>query len=281
MGPVLLAVTSAFLFGAMTVALRLALQRGGDAESGAFITVCVATVVVLPFALVEGGDLGGVWPFLLAGILAPGGSQVLFTLGVRDAGPSRTSVVVGTAPVFAVAIALVVLDEPVVGGLVLGAFLIVAGAIALVGERTRPEHFRAIGLLFALGATLLFASRDNIVRWLAGGTTVQPSLAACATLVAGGACILAFLLATGRRPRRAALPLFAPAGILFGLSYVTLFAAFYRGRVSVVSPLVAMEALWGVLLSALVFGRAERVGARLVLGATLVVAGGVLIGIVR
>jgi uncharacterized membrane protein len=62
---------------------------------------------------------------------------------------------------------------------------------------------------------------------------------------------------------------------------VTLFAAFYRGRVSVVSPLVAMESLWGVVLSALVFGRAERVGARLVLGATLVVVGGVLIGIVR
>ncbi len=281
MAPVLLAATSAFLFGAMTVALRIALQRGGDAESGAFLTVCVAIAVVLPFALVSGGDIGGVWPFLLAGILAPGGSQVLFTLAVRDAGPSRTSVVVGTAPAFAVALALVFLDEPFEAGLLLGALLIVCGAIALVGERRRPEHFRAIGLVFALGATLLFASRDNLVRWLSEDTPVEPSLAACATLAAGGACILAFLLATGRRPRRAALPLFAPAGILFGLSYVTLFAAFYRGRVSIVSPLVAMESLWGVVLSALVLGRAERIGARLVLGAMFIVAGGVLIGVLR
>ena len=90
-----------------------------------------------------------------------------------------------------------------------------------------------------------------------------------------------FLLATGRRPRRPGIPLFAPAGILFGLSYVTLFAAFYRGRVSVVSPLVAMESLWGVVLSAIVLGSSERIGPRLVLGATLIVAGGVLIGVFR
>ena len=42
----------------------------------------------------------------------PGSSQLLFTLAVRDAGPSRTSVTVGTAPLFSVAIALVLLDEP-------------------------------------------------------------------------------------------------------------------------------------------------------------------------
>ena len=98
MGPVLLAVTSAFLFGAMTVALRLALQRGGDAETGAFITVCVAIVVVLPFALVEGGDLRGVWPFLLAGLLQPGIGQLLVTIAIREAGASRASVVLGSAP---------------------------------------------------------------------------------------------------------------------------------------------------------------------------------------
>jgi uncharacterized membrane protein len=69
--------------------------------------------------------------------------------------------------------------------------------------------------------------------------------------------------------------------VLFGLSYVSLFAAFYGGRVSVVSPLVATESLWGVALSALVLGRSEGIGARVVGGAALVVAGGVLIGLSR
>ena len=150
MEPALLAVTSAFLFGAMTVALRIALQRGAEAEAGAFLTVLVAFLVVLPFALVAGGELAGAWPFLLAGVLGPGASQVLFTLGVRDAGASRASVVVGTAPLFAVAIALVFLDEPLEAGLVVGALLIVGGGIALASERRRPERFRAVGLVYAL-----------------------------------------------------------------------------------------------------------------------------------
>ena len=61
-------------------------------------------------------ELAGLWPFLLAGVLGPGISQVLFTFAVRDAGPSRTSAAVGTAPLFAVFFAVVLLDEPLVAG---------------------------------------------------------------------------------------------------------------------------------------------------------------------
>ena len=46
-----------------------------------------------------------------------------------------------------------------------------------------------------------------------------------------------------------------------------------------ISRIVATECLWGVGLSALVLGASEGVGLRLALGAVLVVAGGVLIGV--
>ena len=72
--------------------------------------------------------------------------------------------------------------------------------------------------------------------------------------------------------RRAFAP-FAPAGMLWGLSYVLLFEAFYRARVSVVSPLVATEALVGVLLAALVLGRSELVGRHVIGGGVLIVDG--------
>ena len=74
---------------------------------------------------------------------------------------------------------------------------------------------------------------------------------------------------------------FVGVGVLFGLSYVLLFEAYYRGRVTVVSPIVATESLWGVTLSALLLRKHEVVGRRLALGAALVVAGGMLIGAVR
>ena len=69
--------------------------------------------------------------------------------------------------------------------------------------------------------------------------------------------------------------------MLFGASYVSLFEAYYRGRVTVVAPLVAIESLVGVGLSALFLRESELVGKRLVFGALLIVAGGALIGAFR
>ena len=190
------------------------------------------------------------WPFLLAGALGPGLSQLFFTFAVRDAGPSRTSVVAGTSPLFAVVIALVFLGEPVEAGLVVGAILIVVGGMLLVAEPGRPEHVKRIGLVLALFAAVIFAVRDNLVRHISIDTEVEPALAAAATLAAGGLVVAGYLLATRHAPPMRGLRTFALSGLLFGLSYVCLFEAYYRGRVTVVSPLVATESLWGVGLSA-------------------------------
>jgi drug/metabolite transporter (DMT)-like permease len=277
---VLLGALSAFLFGLMTVFVRLALQTGVSAQAGAVFTVLPAFGVTAVAALFAGDwDLDGLWPFLLAGLLAPGASQIFFTFGVRDAGASRTSVVTGTAPLFAVAIAFLFLDEPVVAGLVLGAALIVGGGIVLASERARPVHFRRIGLVFALLGTIAFAVRDNLVRWLGMQTdAVDPGAAAFATMATGAAVAVAFAAITRAPLTRRGAVAFLPAALCYGASYVLLFEAFYRGRVSVVSPIVATESLWGVTLSWLVLRKSELVGLRLVLGAVLVVAGGVLIG---
>jgi drug/metabolite transporter (DMT)-like permease len=278
-----LAALSAFLFGAMTVLMRIALRTGVEPEAGTLFTVLPALGVTALYAAVRGEwGLADAWPFLLAGLLAPGISQILFTFAVRDAGASRASVTVGTAPLFAVAIALVFLDEPLVAGLILGVALIVAGGILLATERARAEHFRRLGLLFAVGATFAFATRDSLIRWLGtDATDVDPGVAAFATMVSGAAVTLGFVLGVGARPSRRAARAFLPVALSYGVSYVLLFEAYYRARVSVVSPVIATESLWGVALSALFLRRTELVGRRLAIGATLVVLGGALIGIFR
>jgi drug/metabolite transporter (DMT)-like permease len=281
MTAIVLAALSAFLFGAMTVLVRIALRTGAAPEAGTLYTIVPAFSVTALVALGRGstGDAADAWPFLFAGVLAPGIAQILFTFAVRDAGASRTSVTVGTAPLFAVAAALLFLDEPLVAGLVVGAALIVTGGILLASDGARPEHFARIGLVYALLCTVAFSLRDPLVRWLGTeATDVEPILAASVTMLSGTAVVLGFALT--RRvalSRRSALR-FVPAGACYGLSYVFLFEAFYRGRVTVVSPLVATETLWGVGLSAVLIGHRERVGRRLVVGAILIVAGGVLIG---
>jgi drug/metabolite transporter (DMT)-like permease len=280
---VVLGALSAFLFGAMTVLVRIALRTGVAAEVGSLFTIVPAAAVTLGVTLALGDwNIASAWPFVLAGLLAPGIAQILFTFGVRDAGASRTSVTVGTAPLFAVATALVFLDEPLVAGLLVGAALIVTGGILLASDRARPEHFKRIGLVYALIGTAAFATRDTIVRWLVtDATDVPPVLAASMAMLTGAVVALVFVLWRQAPVSRSAARAFVPAGLCYGLSYVCLFEAFARGRVSVVSPIVATESLWGVTLSWLVLRQSEHVGRRLVFGAALVVSGGVLIGIYR
>jgi drug/metabolite transporter (DMT)-like permease len=162
------------------------------------------------------------------------------------------------------------------------AALIVAGGIALAGERVRPADFRRLGIVFAVLATIMFAIRDNLLRWLVGETDTHALVTAPVTLLAGSGTVALYLAATrGRawaRGYRVVVRAFFPAGVLFGLSYAALFEAYYRGRVTVVAPLVATESLWGVIFAALLLRRSELVGRRLVAGAALIVAGGALIG---
>jgi drug/metabolite transporter (DMT)-like permease len=270
---ILLSLASAATFGGMTVAIRLGL-RGGNAAAAALAMLMWGAVVAVVAAL-PAHDLHKSWQFLLAGLLAPGCSQVLFTLSVREAGPSRTSATVGAAPLVAVAIAFIFLDEPVRTLLVLGALAIVAGGVAIASERHRPEHVRPLALLFAVGAMTFFAVRDDLIR--AFHAHADPEAAAAATFVGG---VLVSLVWARRLPSGTELRNLAPAGLLFGCSYVAIFEAYFRGRVSVVSPLVATETLWGVGLSAVLLHQ-ERVGRWLAVGALFVVVGGVLIGLGR
>ncbi len=285
MSAVVLALVAAVLFGAMAATLGVAFQRSSDAEAGALVTGLVALAVTASLSLNGLSGSGDLAPFFLAGLIAPGGSHLLYVMAVKEVGASRSAVIAGAGPLVAVTIALTILDEPLEPALAAGAVLIVLGVLALAGERDRPEHLRLIGIVLALGSTVFFATRDNVVRWLAEDTTVDPQLAATATLVSGSAVMAAYVLYL-RGPRivgdvRRAFRPFALPGVLWGLSYAAIFEAFYRGRVSIVSPLVATEALFGVLFAAVIIGRSELIGRHVIVAAGLIVCGGVLIGVFR
>ncbi len=266
----------------MSVALRIALDRDPDVALGTIATAGTALVVALVAAAAEsparGVHVSAAWPFLLAGLLSPGAAQILVTVAIRESGSSRVSMVFGTAPLVSVTIALVVLGEPASAPLIAGAVLVVAGGVELARERDRPAHLNRLGLAYAFAGATLFAIRDNLVRHLAvGKTAVPPGVAATAALLSGTVLIAIWAREwIGRRWLR-----FVPAGLLFGASYVSLFEAYYRGRVTVVAPLVAIESLVGVALSALLLRESELVGRRLLFGAGLIVAGGALIGAYR
>jgi drug/metabolite transporter (DMT)-like permease len=289
MDAVLLALLAGMAFGALTVAIRLALRRAPDPQVAPAITSVLACVLTAAAAGVAGDlgglDLGAVWPFAAIGLLVPGVSQIVFVRAIRDAGPSRAAVVLGVAPLLSAVLAVAFLDESLGPALAIGTVLVVIGGSALAWERSRPQDFRLVGIAFALAAACLFALRDNLVRSVARAEDVPPLAAATASLLGASCALVGIVLVLRRRdtPRAlagAAGP-FLPAAATLSLAYVALLEAFDRGEVTVVAPLNATQSLWAVAFAAVLLGRSEAIGRRLVLAAVLVVAGSAIVGAAR
>jgi drug/metabolite transporter (DMT)-like permease len=221
----------------------------------------------------------------VVGFFVPGLSQFLFILAVRYAGASRAAILIGTAPLGSVLLAMGLLDEPLRPAILLGTALIVGGGATLAFDPGRPVGFRAIGVVLALTCAALFAGRDNAVRWIARDDDVPPLQATAVTLLAASLAAGLYVAAARRDVSRDALRVttraFLPAGVLLALAYAALVTGFDRGDVGIVAPLNATQSLWAVAFAALVYGKREAIGGRTVLAGVLVVLGGALIGAFR
>jgi drug/metabolite transporter (DMT)-like permease len=270
-------------FGALAVAIRVALGPGIDPDAASLVTTAVACLLCV--AIAAGfGQWGGVpwgdtWPFFVAGTVAPGITQVLFTRAVGLIGPSRTTILVGASPVLSAAIAISFLDEPLRLALALGTLLVVGGGTMLAWERGGPRGLLTLGAVLACVAAVLFGVRDNFIRWAERGSAVPGVVAASCSLATASVVIAALVFARGnglQRVRAAASP-FLLSGLIYGMAYAFLLTGFDHGRVTVVAPLYGTESLWAVVFSVAVLRRAEAVGLRLAAASLLVVAGGALI----
>ena len=291
MDALLLACFAGFCLGVLSVGTRLALQRAPSVLSGSFVMNLGAFLVVSAIALVAGVssadfDLEALWPFMVIGAVVPGTTQMLYVQAVRDAGASRTQVVMAAAPLVAAVLAVALLNESWNALLIVGTLLVVSGGMALAWDKRRPDGFRAVGILVALIVAILSGGRDTATRWILSETEVSAFVEAATALLA--ATVMAAVWAAVRRRgpldvgalRAAALP-FGSVAILMGASYAAFFKAFDLGQVTRVAPLIGTYALWSVALSALFLGRSEGVGRRLVASALLVVAGAALVSVGR
>ena len=289
MDAVLLGFLAGMLFGAMTVAVRSGLGRGADPTIGSVVIAgsafALALVLAIPAVVTDGIDVGVLAPFALVGLVVPGLSQIVFVYAVRYAGPSRAAILVGTAPLVSVLLAIALLDEPVRPILLAGTALVVGGGAVLALDPGRPAGFRMLGVFLSLACAALFAGRDNAVRFIARDENVPPLEASAASLLAATVATLVYVAVRRRPATRGDVSLatraFLPAGILLALAYAALVTAFDRGDVGVVAPLNATQSLWGVAFAALLYHRSEAIGRRTVLAGVLVVIGGALIGAFR
>lgn len=280
---ILLAFASAACLGAGVVAAQFGL-RHVEPLSGAAISVPAFTLLFLLLAPLLLYDEPVVWRgvpiFAAIGLVFPALLTLLTFASNRALGPVVTSTLGNLAPLFAVALAVLVLQEPLRGLQFAGLVIAVIGAAIITV--TRPRDFgswRTWALLLPLGGAVLRGVIPPIVKL---GLEIWPSpLWACLI----GYIMSSLVVLTVQRIRKGGFVVeatwssrlwFAVTGIFNGMSALTLFAAVRHGPITLVAPLVAIYPLVTVLLSAIMLHHV-RITARIVAGTALAVAGVALV----
>jgi drug/metabolite transporter (DMT)-like permease len=252
--------------------------------SGAAISVPSFTLVFLLISptLLRGETI--VWHavpiFVAVGLVFPAVLTILTFASNRALGPVVTGALGNLSPLLSVAVAILVLHEPLrvlqFGGLMVA----VLGVLTITVTRTDDmRDWRTWALLLPLGAS---AMRGIIPPVIKIGLESWPSpIAAGLTgyLVSTLTVLTVERIRTGRFMVRAPLSgklWFACNGICNGIGTLLLYMALGAGPVSLVAPLYATYPLFTVGLSVLFLGNV-KITFRLVAGTALTVGGVVLV----
>jgi len=275
---ILLAVLSSLCFGLALVTGRVGL-RALDARSGAAISVPTAAVLFIlsaPFALEPSGyNVTAVIMFAVVGLFFPAIVTLLTFRSNEQLGPTVTSAVSGTAPLFALVAAGLLLGEQVPVEAAIAALGVVAG-VGLLSWTKRD----AAGAGFA-GWALLWPLSGAALRGLAqvgakAALLLWPSPFAAGLI--GYLMSSAVVLGASRlrrsntpKPTRAGICWFALTGALNGGAVLLMYAAFSIAPVAVIAPIVAAYPLVTTLVSAFVL-HDDALTVRKAAGAAMTVA---------
>ena len=255
---IVLALLSSLCFGMALVTGRVSL-RTLDARSGAAISIPSATVLFIlaaPFALdITGYSVNAAIMFAAVGLFFPAIVTILTFRSNEQLGPTVTSAVSGTAPLFALLAAGLLLGEEIPAEAAVASVGVVAGVALLSWKRDAMRSGFA-------GWALLWPLSGAAVRGLAqvgakAGLLLWPNPFA-ASLV-GYLMSSATVLGTHRlgrsdraRPTKESAFWFAVTGVLNGGAVLLMYAALSMAPVSIVAPIVAAYPLITSVISALV-----------------------------
>ena len=252
--------------------------------SGAAISVPSFTLVFLllsPF-LLHGQviEWHAVPIFIAVGLVFPAVLTIITFASNRALGPVVTGALGNLSPLLSVAVAVLLLHEPLRLLQFCGLMVAVLGVLAITVTRTDDmRDWRTWALLLPLGASVMRGFIPPIIKV---GLEIWPSpIAAGLTgyIVSTLTVLTVERIRTGRFVVRAPLAgklWFALNGICNGIGTLLLYAALGAGPVSLVAPLYATYPLFTVGLSVVFLGNV-KITWRLVAGTALTVGGVVLV----
>ncbi len=285
--PILLALLCAFLF-----ALAVQFQHIGlsevNARNGTAISIATAAIaywLAAPFFLNPAHFLNpAVFIFALVGIFRPSLSANLAVSGTHYLGPTLSSTLSSTSPLFAAALGVWWLGERFTWQIAGGTFGIIFAIIILAtGKRRLKSNWPLWALALPVGAAAI-RSLAHVLSKFGMEDIADPYFAG---LVGFSVSAVITQLAVKFRPqktpvswRRTGPYWFALAGLLMSGAVVSLNTALMQGQITTVVPIVAASPIFSMLLSIFIFKR-EPVSLRLVAALFMVVPSVVFIALSR
>jgi drug/metabolite transporter (DMT)-like permease len=271
------AILSSLCFGTALVAGRVGL-RALDARSGAAISIPTATLLFIlaaPFALeFDGIDLRAVLLFVAVGLFFPAIVTIVTFRSNELLGPTITSAVSVTSPLFALLAAALLLGERVPAQAATSAAGVMVGIALLSWERsTARRGFGGWSLLWPIAGAVLrglsqVGAKAGLLFW------ANPFAASLIGYAVSSATVVgADRLRRSQKQRLTAkgIAWFAATGILNGSAVLLMYAALSIAPVWTVAPIVASYPLVTAILSATAF-HDEKLSMQAAAGATITVA---------
>ena len=280
------------LAAAMLFAVGSHVQNAGlatlDNRTGAAVTITAATACLWLMAPLFMDWRYWLEPavliFVLIGLFRPAVSANLAVAGMRYLGPTLSSTLSSTSPLFGTAMGILFLGEVMSWPLAIGTGGIVAAILMLTKRGDVKSDWPFWALLLPIGAAFLRSLGHVLSKVGMEAGIPDPYFAALVGFTVSA--IVTWSLHGVRREkvdvnwRAPGIAWFAAGGMCFSVAIVCLNTALLRGDVVVVVPVVAASPIFTMLLSIAVFRR-ERLTRRIVLATLTVVPSVIVIALGR
>ena len=274
---------AALLFSIAHVFVRRGLVHS-NALTGSLISLGTSAAIfwLLAFVMVPWWTLWtpAIGYFAAAGVFAPAIGQTLGYIGMERIGVARASPIVNTSPIFSSIFAVWFLGEVWLLQNILGTCLVILGVIILSLIKSADGGWRKRDVIFPAFGAVAFGISTTLRKF--GLAEVPTPLFAAAVTVGTAFLVLSviILLRGGRRAvrfNRKSSGWLAGAAVVNSGAILSFFSALNLGKVVEVEPLVACNPLLSLLWTGIFLRRVERLSSRIILGASVTVAGTVLV----
>ena len=288
--PAFMALSASVFYSITLIFFRRGLEYGSPFVAILFINtfVCVTGFVFsLQTETIPEISMYALFWFVVTGIVGFGIGHLIALIGIQKIGVNRSAPITSVTPIWSVLFAVFFLNEKPNFYVCLGTFLIAVGVWTLSvkkkQEEVANEDLRS-GLIYSLVASILFSIMPVFLKY---AYSYQATPFFGMSVAFGTGAIAVYLTRpilpkdSIRKTEKLGYQLFAIAAFFNIFASIFMWHSMHKGDISVIIPVSRLNTLWVLILSFFFLKKVETLTLRVVLGALIVLVGGMLVIIFR